>query len=220
MISLSNVSKIFSTDEMDTFALRDINLVINEGEFVAICGPSGGGKSTLLSILGTHDSPTTGQYFFDDIEVTKLSAHQLLSVRRERIGFIFQEFNLIDDVTVAGNIALPLIAKGLPKKKVLARVHEMLSHFGIAHRSNHYPGQLSGGQQQRVAIARAFASSPMIILADEPTGNLDSANGQVVMDMLVDAHKNGATICMVTHDPRCAAVATRILTICDGQLQE
>lgn len=220
MISLNNVSKIFSTDEMDTFALRDINLTIDEGDFVAICGPSGGGKSTLLSILGTHDLPTTGTYIFDNIEVTKLSAQELLSVRRERIGFIFQEFNLIDDMTVASNIALPLIANGISKKKINERVDEMLDHFGIAHRRNHFPGQLSGGQQQRVAIARAFAANPKIILADEPTGNLDSANGKIVMDMLVDAHKNGATICMVTHDPGCAAAATRTLTICDGQLKE
>lgn len=220
MIRLKDVSKVFSTDEMDTYALNGINLSIGNNEFVAICGPSGGGKSTLLSILGTHDLPSTGQYFFDEIEISQLSRRQLLALRREKIGFIFQEFNLIDDLTVSDNVALPLQARGIAKKETARRVDEALERFGIAHRKHHFPNQLSGGQQQRVAIARAFVAELKIIFADEPTGNLDTANSQAVMDMLKDAHQAGATICMVTHDLQCAAMASRIISIRDGKLQE
>lgn len=220
MIRLNNVSKVFSTEEMDTYALNGINLSIENNEFVAICGPSGGGKSTLLSILGTHDSPTSGQYFFDDMDISQLPHRQLLALRREKIGFIFQEFNLIDDLTVADNVALPLQSQGLGKKETEQRVNAALERFGVAHRKQHFPNQLSGGQQQRVAIARSFVATPKIILADEPTGNLDTANSQAVMDMLKEAHQGGATICMVTHDPHCAAMASRVIFIRDGKLQE
>src|SRR5690606_239417 len=176
MIRLENITKVFSTEEMDTYALSDVSLSIGTNEFVAICGPSGGGKSTLLSILGTHDQLTSGQYFFDDLNVNDLSPRQLLALRRERIGFIFQEFNLIDDLSVKDNVALPLQAQGLSKADINRKVDAALERFAIAHRTSHFPNQLSGGQQQRVAIARAFVAEPRVIFADEPTGNLDTVN--------------------------------------------
>lgn len=220
MIVLDNINKVFSTDEMDTYALQGISLEINRGDFVSIFGPSGGGKSTLLSVLAMHDAPTSGIYFFDNNLVNEFSSAKVLKFRREFMGYIFQEFNLIDDLTVEDNVGLPLRAVGLTKKETRKRVDELLDEVELSSRKRHYPIQLSGGQQQRVAIARALANKPKIIFADEPTGNLDSVNSEIVINLIKLANERGATVCMVTHNPDYAAIAKRTISIRDGKLAE
>jgi putative ABC transport system ATP-binding protein len=218
LIHLDGLGKVFYTEEVETHALSNINLDIRSGEFVSIAGPSGCGKTTLLSILGLLDSPTHGQYLLDGEGVEKLSASQRAKIRNQAIGFIFQAFNLIGDLTVYENVELPLTYRGTPGSERKERVQAALERVGMAHRMNHYPSQLSGGQQQRVAVARAIVGRPLILLADEPTGNLDSKNGGAVMDLLRELHSEGATICMVTHDPRYAHVAERSIHLFDGQV--
>lgn len=218
LIDLQGLSKVFYTEEVETHALNDIHLGIRSGEFVSIAGPSGCGKTTLLSILGLLDSPTTGQYVLDGEPVSNLSASQRAKIRNQAIGFVFQAFNLIGDLTVYENVELPLTYRGMPGSERKERVHAALERVGMAHRMNHYPSQLSGGQQQRVAVARAIVGRPLILLADEPTGNLDSKNGNAVMGLLKELHAEGATICMVTHDPRYADVADRAIHLFDGQV--
>jgi putative ABC transport system ATP-binding protein len=218
LIHLEGLSKVFLTEEVETHALSDIHLGIQSGEFVAIAGPSGCGKTTLLSILGLLDSPTSGIYLLDGEPVENLSASQRAKIRNQAIGFVFQAFNLIGDLTVYENVELPLTYRGMPGGERKERVHAALERVGMAHRMNHYPSQLSGGQQQRVAVARAIVGKPLILLADEPTGNLDSKNGGAVMDLLRELHDDGATICMVTHDPRYAHVAERTVHLFDGQV--
>ncbi|HET7025599.1 MAG TPA: ABC transporter ATP-binding protein, partial [Gemmatimonadales bacterium] len=209
LIHLQGIKKVFYTDEVETHALSDVHLDIKKGEYVAISGPSGGGKTTLLSILGLLDSPTEGEYTLDGQPVARLTAAERALVRNRQIGFIFQAFNLIGDLTVYENVELPLTYRGLSSDERKERVMKALEKVGMAHRVRHFPAQLSGGQQQRVAVARAVAGDPAILLADEPTGNLDSVNGEAVMDLLRDLHQGGATICMVTHDPRYAKHADR-----------
>ena len=218
LIHLEGLSKVFYTEEVETHALSNINLDIRSGEFVSIAGPSGCGKTTLLSILGLLDSPTHGKYLLDGEGVEKLSASQRAKIRNQAIGFIFQAFNLIGDLTVYENVELPLTYRGTASAERKERVQAALERVGMAHRMNHYPSQLSGGQQQRVAVARAIVGRPLILLADEPTGNLDSKNGGAVMDLLRELHSEGATICMVTHDPRYAHVAERTIHLFDGQV--
>jgi putative ABC transport system ATP-binding protein len=218
LIKLDGVKKVFYTDEVETHALADIHLEIREGDYVAIAGPSGCGKTTLLSIIGLLDSPTGGTYTLAGEPVQNLTAHQRAYVRNRQIGFIFQAFNLIGDLTVYENVELPLTYRKLPSAERRQRVHDALERVGMAHRTKHYPSQLSGGQQQRVAVARAIAGKPAILLADEPTGNLDSKNGEAVMQLLDELHKDGATICMVTHDPRYAEHADRAVHLFDGQV--
>jgi putative ABC transport system ATP-binding protein len=218
LIHLDGLGKVFYTEEVETHALSNINLDIRSGEFVSIAGPSGCGKTTLLSILGLLDSPTHGKYLLDGEGVEKLSASQRAKIRNQAIGFIFQAFNLIGDLTVYENVELPLTYRGTGGAERKERVHAALERVGMAHRMNHYPSQLSGGQQQRVAVARAIVGKPLILLADEPTGNLDSKNGGAVMDLLRELHAEGATICMVTHDPRYAHVAERTIHLFDGQV--
>jgi putative ABC transport system ATP-binding protein len=218
LIHLDALGKVFYTEEVETHALSNINLDIRSGEFVSIAGPSGCGKTTLLSILGLLDSPTHGKYLLDGEGVEKLSASQRAKIRNQAIGFIFQAFNLIGDLTVYENVELPLTYRGTGGAERKERVHAALERVGMAHRMNHYPSQLSGGQQQRVAVARAIVGKPLILLADEPTGNLDSKNGGAVMDLLRELHSEGATICMVTHDPRYAHVAERTIHLFDGQV--
>ena len=218
LIHLDGLSKVFYTEEVETHALSEIHLDIESGEFVSIAGPSGCGKTTLLSILGLLDSPTKGKYELDAEPVENLSASQRAKIRNQAIGFIFQAFNLIGDLTVYENVELPLTYRGMPGSERKQRVQEALERVGMAHRMNHYPSQLSGGQQQRVAVARAIVGRPLILLADEPTGNLDSKNGQAVMDLLNELHDEGATICMVTHDPRYAHIAERTVHLFDGQI--
>ena len=220
LIALQSIKKVFFTDEVETHALADIHLEIKKGEYVAIEGPSGCGKTTLLSILGLLDSPTDGQYVLANEPVANLGASQRARIRNRQIGFIFQAFNLIGDLTVAENVELPLTYRGLPAAERKRRVMEALEKVGMAHRTKHYPSQLSGGQQQRVAVARAVAGDPAILLADEPTGNLDSRNGEAVMTLLQELHQSGATICMVTHDPRYAAHAERAVHLFDGRVVE
>lgn len=220
MILLDNISKVFSTDEMDTYALADINLEIAQGDFVSIFGPSGGGKSTLLSILAMHDLPSKGKYYFDGMLVNGFSAADILKFRRHHMGYIFQEFNLIDELTVEDNVGLPLRAVGMTQKETKKRVDELLAEVDLSNRKMHYPIQLSGGQQQRVAIARALANKPKIIFADEPTGNLDSLNSEIVINLIKLANQNGSTICMVTHNADYAAIARRTISIRDGKLLE
>src|SRR6186997_2806705 len=209
LINLEGVTKVFLTDEVETHALSGIHMDIRQGEYVSIAGPSGCGKSTLLSILGLLDSPTDGSYVLNGRPVQGLSLPERARIRNREIGFIFQSFNLIGDLTVYENVELPLTYRGMPGSERKRRVQEALEKVGMAHRMKHYPSQLSGGQQQRVAVARALAGSPLILLADEPTGNLDSVNGEAVMNLLQDLHRAGATICMVTHDPRFARHADR-----------
>src|SRR5512147_1702202 len=209
LIQLQGIKKVFYTDEVETHALSDVHLDIKQGEYVAIAGPSGCGKTTLLSILGLLDTPTDGSYALDGRPVANLTAAERARVRNRQIGFIFQAFNLIGDLTVYENVELPLTYRGMRASDRKRNVQEALEKVGMSHRTKHYPAQLSGGQQQRVAVARALAGGPSILLADEPTGNLDSANGQAVMDLLSDLHRQGATICMVTHDPRYALCADR-----------
>ena len=218
LIDLEGLSKVFFTEEVETHALSNINLRIDTGEFVSIAGPSGCGKTTLLSILGLLDSPTAGKYVLDGTPVENLTASQRAKIRNQAIGFIFQAFNLIGDLTVYENVELPLTYRGMPGSERKERVQAALERVGMAHRMQHYPSQLSGGQQQRVAVARAIVGKPLILLADEPTGNLDSKNGGAVMDLLKELHAEGATICMVTHDPRYAHVADRAVHLFDGQV--
>lgn len=218
MIKMHNMSQIFRTDEVETVALNNINIEIAQGEFVAIMGPSGCGKSTLLNILGMLDSPTEGDYVFQGENVAGYSEAQLASIRKRNIGFIFQSFNLIDELTVAENIELALLYHGIPAAQRRARVDEVMDRVGIAHRASHMPSQLSGGQQQRVAVARAVVGRQSLILADEPTGNLDSAHGQEVMDMLQRLNAEGSTIVMVTHSPAHADYAKRTINLFDGQV--
>jgi len=204
LIQLNGVRKIFFTDEVETHALADVHLEIREGEYVAINGPSGCGKTTLLSILGLLDTPSDGSYLLEDKPVANLSPAERARIRNRRIGFVFQAFNLIGDLTVAENVELPLTYRGMSGGERTKRVQQALEKVGMSHRAKHYPVQLSGGQQQRVAVARAVVGDPAILLADEPTGNLDSTNGEAVMELLRALHRAGATVCMVTHDPRSA----------------
>jgi putative ABC transport system ATP-binding protein len=220
LIRLEGVRKVFYTDEVETHALDNINIEIRTGEYVAIAGPSGCGKSTLLSILGLLDTPTEGRYSLHDQPVTNLKPAQRARVRNREIGFIFQSFNLIGDLTVYENVELPLTYRGMRPAERRTRVAEALEKVGMGHRAKHLPSQLSGGQQQRVAVARAVAGEPSILLADEPTGNLDSKNGEAVMELLADLHRAGATICMVTHDARYASHAKRTIHLFDGRVVE
>jgi putative ABC transport system ATP-binding protein len=220
LIQLQNIRKVFYTDEVETHALSDVTLDIQRGEYVSIAGPSGCGKSTLLSIMGLLDTPTEGTYTLNEEPVQKLSHAQRAKIRNREIGFIFQSFNLIGDLTVYENVELPLTYRGMSRTERKNRVQEVLERVGMAHRGKHLPSQLSGGQQQRVAVARALGGNPLILLADEPTGNLDSKNGESVMELLDDLHKQGATICMVTHDPRYAKHADQIVHLFDGRLEE
>ncbi|PYO70019.1 MAG: ABC transporter ATP-binding protein [Gemmatimonadetes bacterium] len=220
LIQLQGVKKVFYTDEVETHALADVHLDIRAGEYGSIAGPSGCGKTTLLSLLGLLDTPTEGVYLLEDRPVTNLSAAERARIRNRRIGFIFQAFNLIGDLTVYENVELPLTYRGMPGAERKRRVQAALERVGMSHRAKHYPAQLSGGQQQRVAVARAVVGDPAILLADEPTGNLDSTNGGAVMELLRELHRNGATICMVTHDPRYAAHADRSVQLFDGRVVE
>jgi len=220
LISLEAVTRVFSTDEMETHALAGIHLDIHRGEYISISGPSGCGKSTLLAILGLLDSPSEGSYKLNGRRVDSMKMSERARVRNREIGFIFQAFNLIGDLNVYENVELPLTYRSVPSSERKKMVHEALEKVGMLHRVRHYPAQLSGGQQQRVAVARALAGAPSILLADEPTGNLDSANGEAVMSLLEDLHREGATICMVTHDPRYAARADRKITLFDGRVVE
>ncbi|WP_448568091.1 ABC transporter ATP-binding protein [Thalassotalea ganghwensis] len=221
VIELKQIAKTFTTDEIETLALSNINLTINQGEYVAITGPSGCGKSTLLSLIGLLDVATEGEYQINGHQATGLSKVERAGLRNKEIGFIFQSFNLISDLTVYENVELPLTYRNdLSKDEIQQRVDDALAQVDMAHRKKHFPSQLSGGQQQRVAIARALAGSPSLLLADEPTGNLDSKNAQMVMELLAKLHKGGATICMVTHDPRGAGEAQRTVSLFDGQIVE
>lgn len=218
MIKTSNLKKIFRTEEVETLALNNINIEINNGEFVAIMGPSGCGKSTLLNILGLLDNPTEGQYFLNGTDVSKLVESQRTELRKGVIGFVFQSFNLIDELNVYENIELPLLYMGISSTERKQRVENAMDRMAITHRSKHFPQQLSGGQQQRVAIARAVVANPKLILADEPTGNLDSTNGKEVMNLLSELNKEGTTIVMVTHSQHDAGYAGRIINLFDGQV--
>ena len=218
LISMKDIKKIFYTDEVETHALSGVNLAIRRGEYVCVAGPSGSGKSTLLAILGLLDSPSEGQYLLKNESVENLDVAQRATIRNREIGFIFQSFNLIGDLSVYENVELPLTYRGMSNAERKRRVLEALSRVGMSHRSGHYPSQLSGGQQQRVAVARALAGSPSILLADEPTGNLDSQNANSVMELLEELHSDGATICMVTHDPRFAQHAERGINLFDGRI--
>jgi putative ABC transport system ATP-binding protein len=218
LLRLDDVRKVFYTDEVETHALSGVHLEISRGEYVSISGPSGCGKSTLLSILGLLDTPTDGQYWLDGKPVQSLGFTERARIRNREIGFIFQSFNLIGDLTVHENVELPLTYRGMPAAERKRRVGEALERVSMAHRSKHLPSQLSGGQQQRVAVARALAGDPLILLADEPTGNLDSRNGEAVMDLLRDLHQQGSTICMVTHDPRFSKYAQRTIHLFDGRV--
>ena len=220
LIHLESVTKVFFTEEVETHALAGIHLDIQKGEYVSINGPSGCGKSTLLSILGLLDSPTEGVYQIDGKPVEKLNASERARIRNRQIGFVFQSFNLIGDLTVFENVELPLTYRGMRASERKTRVNEALEKVEMAHRAKHLPSQLSGGQQQRVAVARALVGSPLILLADEPTGNLDSKNGEAVMELMENLHKEGATICMVTHDPRYAQHAERTIHLFDGRVVE
>jgi len=220
LIKMDGVEKIFFTDEMETHALSQINLEVKKGEYLAIAGPSGCGKSTLLAIIGLLDSPTDGVYTLNGKPVSTLSLNERTRIRNREIGFIFQAFNLIGDLTVYENVELPLTYRSMAASERKEKVQNALERVGVAHRAKHYPAQLSGGQQQRVAVARALVGDPLILLADEPTGNLDSKNGDAVMDLLRDLHRSGATICMVTHDPRYAHHAERTMHLFDGKISD
>ena len=220
LIHLADVKKVFYTDEVETHALSGIHLDIKQGEYVSIAGPSGCGKSTLLSILGLLDTPTDGKYILNQHPVENLSLSERARIRNREVGFIFQSFNLIGDLTVYENVELPLTYRGMSSSECKKRVSEALERVGMAHRAKHLPSQLSGGQQQRVAVARAVAGEPLILLADEPTGNLDSRSGEAVMGLLKELHQSGATICMVTHDPRYARNADRSIHLFDGRVVE
>ena len=218
LIQLNGVRKVFFTDEVETHALADVHLVIREGEYIAINGPSGCGKTTLLSILGLLDTPSEGSYLLEDKPVANLLPSERARIRNRRIGFVFQAFNLIGDLTVAENVELPLTYRAMSGAERAKRVQQALEKVGMSHRARHYPVQLSGGQQQRVAVARAVVGDPAILLADEPTGNLDSTNGEAVMELLRSLHRAGATVCMVTHDPRYAKYADRSIHLFDGRV--
>lgn len=219
LITLNNISKTFLTEEIETRALNNINLVINKGEYISLSGQSGCGKSTLLSLLGLLDSPSAGHYHLGEADVSSLTRNQRAKIRSEQIGFVFQSFNLISDLTVFENVMLPLTYQsGLSKAEIVEKVESVLAKVDMAHRKSHYPSQLSGGQQQRVAVARALVNDPAIILADEPTGNLDSKNAEAVLQLFDQLHQEGATICMVTHDAASAKRASRCLEMFDGQL--
>ncbi|HEU0005498.1 MAG TPA: ABC transporter ATP-binding protein [Terriglobia bacterium] len=220
LIQMEGVTKVFFAEEVETHALSNVHLKIGVGEYVSIAGPSGCGKSTLLSLLGLLDSPTEGSYLLNGKPVESLKHQERARIRNREIGFIFQSFNLIGDLTVYENVELPLTYRGMKSVERKARVHESLEKVGMAHRARHLPSQLSGGQQQRVAVARAVAGKPLVLLADEPTGNLDSRNSEAVMELLRDLHRQGATICMVTHDPRYAEHADRTIHLFDGQVVE
>ena len=218
MIKTVNLQKVFRTEEVQTLALNNVNIEVNEGEFVAIMGPSGCGKSTLLNILGLLDNPTEGEYYLNGTEVSKYTEAQRTSLRKGVIGFVFQSFNLIDELNVYENIELPLLYMGVPASERKQRIEQAIERMAISHRAKHFPQQLSGGQQQRVAIARAVVANPKLILADEPTGNLDSKNGKEVMDLLKELNKEGTTIVMVTHSQHDAGFADRIINLFDGQV--
>jgi len=220
LIQMERVTKVFFAEEVETHALSNVHLKIGVGEYVSIAGPSGCGKSTLLSLLGLLDSPTEGSYLLNGKPVESLKHQERARIRNREIGFIFQSFNLIGDLTVYENVELPLTYRGMKTAERKARVHESLEKVGMVHRAKHLPSQLSGGQQQRVAVARAVAGKPLVLLADEPTGNLDSRNSEAVMELLRDLHRQGATICMVTHDPRYAEHADRTIHLFDGQVVE
>jgi putative ABC transport system ATP-binding protein len=220
LLNMDSVTKVFVTDEVETHALAGIHLQIQKGEYVSISGPSGCGKSTLLAILGLLDSPSGGTYVLNGTPVQDLKLSERARIRNREIGFIFQAFNLIGDLTVYENVELPLTYRGMSGAERKKRVQEALERVGMLHRIKHYPSQLSGGQQQRVAVARALAGDPAVLLADEPTGNLDSQNGEQVMDLLRELHRGGATICMVTHDPRYARYADRTIRLFDGRIVE
>lgn len=219
MIKLNNLSKIYRTAYMETTALNSINIHIEKGEFVAMMGPSGCGKSTLLNVIGMIDSPTSGQYYFDGEEIAQRSENDLVDLRKQNIGFIFQNFNLIDDLSVQENVDLPLLYLGVSKKERAEKVEKALSLVGLESRAKHRPQELSGGQQQRVAVARSVVGEPKLILADEPTGNLDTKNGDDVMNMLNQLKSNGTTILMVTHSPEHGARADRIIEMLDGEVR-
>ena len=218
LIKMEGVKKVFYTDEVETHALEEIHLEIKKGQYISIAGPSGCGKSTLLSILGLLDSPTDGVYLLNGQPVAKLSISERTRIRNREIGFIFQAFNLIGDLTVYENVELPLTYRGTGTAERKQKVQNALERVGMAHRLRHYPSQLSGGQQQRVAVARALVGDPLILMADEPTSNLDSKNGEAVMELLRDLHRNGATICMVTHDQRYSDHADRTVHLFDGKI--
>ena len=218
MIKLDNIKKVFRTDDVETWALQNVSLEVKEGEFVAIMGPSGCGKSTLLNILGLIDNPTEGTYMLNNKDVSQMQENERTELRKGMIGFVFQSFNLIEELNVVENIELPLLYMGISRSERRRRVNEIMERVGIAHRAKHFPCQLSGGQQQRVAIARAVIPSPKIILADEPTGNLDSHNGREVIDLLAELHREVTTIIMVTHSQHDANYADRIVNLFDGQV--
>jgi putative ABC transport system ATP-binding protein len=220
LIRMTDVTRVFLTEEVETHALAGVSLEIERGEYVSIAGPSGCGKTTLLSILGLLDSPSGGEHVLNGQPVARLSAARRAEIRNREIGFIFQAFNLIGDLTVAENVELPLTYRGMPAAERRERVADALARVKMDHRFKHYPSQLSGGQQQRVAVARAIAGSPSVLLADEPTGNLDSANGEQVMDLMAELHRQGSTIVMVTHDPRYAEYADRTIHLFDGRVVE
>ena len=219
-ITLTNIKKVFRTEEIETWALREVSLEVKEGEFVAIMGPSGCGKTTLLNIMGLLDTPTEGTYTLDGKDVSQLSERERTNIRKGTIGFVFQSFNLIDELNVFENVELPLLYMGVPARERKRQVEETLDRMAMSHRRKHFPCQLSGGQQQRVAVARAVVAKPRIILADEPTGNLDSKNSKEVMDLLCELHKQGTTIVMVTHSQHNASFADRIINLYDGQVVE
>lgn len=218
MIKTENLQKVFRTDEVETWALNNVSIEVRQGEFVAIMGPSGCGKSTLLNILGLLDNPTGGTYILNGVEVSKYTESQRTNIRKGVIGFVFQSFNLIDELNVYENIELPLLYMGVPASERKKKVEEAMRRMDISHRAKHFPQQLSGGQQQRVAIARAVVAGPKLILADEPTGNLDSKNGKEVMTLLSELHKDGTTIVMVTHSKHDAGYADRIINLFDGEV--
>lgn len=220
MIQLQNIKKVFSTEEVETWALREVSLEVKEGEFVAIMGPSGCGKSTLLNIIGLLDNPTEGTYLLNGRDVSTLKENDRTDIRKGVIGFVFQSFNLIDELNVYENIEMPLLYMGVPARERRSRIEAVMDRMAISHRRNHFPSQLSGGQQQRVAIARAVLPNPKIILADEPTGNLDSKNGREVMSLLSELHREGTTIIMVTHSQHDASFADRIVKLHDGEIAD
>ena len=218
MIKTTNLTKVYRSDEVETTALNEVNIEIKEGEFVSVMGPSGCGKSTLLNVLGMIDSPSGGDYFFNGKEVGRLSESKRSDVRKHNLGFVFQSFNLIDELTVFENVELPMLYTKVPAGERKTRVNELLEGMNIMHRRNHFPQQLSGGQQQRVAVARAVVNKPRLILADEPTGNLDSSNGDEVMKILSELNAGGTTILMVTHSQYCAEFGNRIIRMLDGKV--
>ncbi len=218
MIQTKNLKKLYTTEEVETTALNNVNLEVNQGEFVAIMGPSGCGKSTLLNLLGLLDNPSDGEYFFLEQEVSKYTERKRANLRKNNIGFVFQSFNLIDELTVYENVELPLLYLGYTSSERKKRVNEVLERMQIMHRKNHFPQQLSGGQQQRVAVGRAVVANPKLILADEPTGNLDSAHGEEVMNLLAQLHEEGTTIIMVTHSPAYAEYSQRVVHLFDGHI--